>query len=203
MKIFGKNYDDKKVKKIAYTAVYVAIAFWFVFRFVMVAIESRMVVFNPIRVAQSDGVIVETMAAQQTDDVIKIPIDVKNNRAYVSGEYRNKLRVGQKIDDGEIVSVSSGLDFDTGMYAVRTRGVQDGLRFVSVREKGFFVPAYVVRDGSVMVVESGVAVARKVNVIGQDTDKACVNGDIKDGDMIILSKVASGQKIKMSKVGEN
>lgn len=203
MKIFGKNYDDKKVKKIAYTAVYVAIAFWFVFRFVMVAIESRMVVFNPIRVAQSDGIIVETISAKQTNDVIKIPIDVKNNRAYVSGEYRNKLRAGQKIDDGEIVSVSSSLDFDTGMYTVRTRGVQDGLRFVSVRENGFFVPAYAVRDGSVMVVESGVAVARKVNVIGQDMDKACVNGDIQDGDKIILSKVAVGQKIKMSKVGEN
>ena len=111
MKIFGKNYDDKKVKKIAYTAVYLAIAFWFVFRFVMVAMESRMVVFNPIRVAQSDGIIVETVLARQTNDVIKIPIDVKNNRAYVSGEYRNKLHAGQKIDDGEIISVSSSLDF--------------------------------------------------------------------------------------------
>lgn len=197
MKIFGKNYDDDKIKKIVYTAVLVLAVLWFVYRFVMVAIEARMDVYNPIRVAKSEGILVETVVANQKNDIIKMPIDINNNRAYVSGEYRNKLRTGQKIEDGEVVSVSSGLDLDTGMYVVRTRGVSDGVRFVSVPAKGYFIPAYAVRDGVVMVLDSGVAVARNVDIVAQDTEHACVVGDIQEGDIVILSKVASGQKINV------
>ena len=197
MKIFGKNYDDEKVKKISYRAIFVLVILWFVYRFVMVAIESQMTVFNPIRISQSNGTIVETMVASKKNDFIKIPIDIKNNRAYVSGEYRNKLRSGQKIGDGEIVSVSGGLDLDTGMYVVRTRGVTDGVAFVSVPANGYFIPAYAVRDGTVMIMESGTAVAHRVDVVAQDTEYACVTGDIKDSDVIVLSKVATGPKIKV------
>ncbi|MBO4745448.1 MAG: hypothetical protein J5613_00040 [Alphaproteobacteria bacterium] len=197
MKIFGKNYDDEKIKKIAYRAVLVVAILWFIYRFVMVAVESQMVVYNPIRAAQSEGILVETVVANQKNDIIKMPIDIKNNRAYVSGEYRNKLRAGQKVDEGEVASVSSGLDLDTGMYVVRTRGVSDGVRFVSVPAKGYFIPAYAVRDGVVMVIDSGVAVARQVDIVAQDMEYACVVGDIKEGDIVILSKVTSGQKIKV------
>ena len=196
MKIFGKNYDDKKIKKIVYAAVSVAIVGWFVFRFAMVAFESKIVVFNPIRVAAQDGIIVETMVAQQKDDFIKIPIDIRNNRAFVSGEYREKLRSGMKVEDGEIASVSSSIDLDTGMYVVRTRGVDAGVHDVLVKVNGYFVPTHAVRDGVVMVNESGTAVAHNVKIIAQDSGYACITGDIKNGDLVILSKVQAGQKIK-------
>ncbi|MBO4480003.1 MAG: hypothetical protein J5742_00060 [Alphaproteobacteria bacterium] len=197
MKIFGKQYDDKKVKKIGYTAILAAIIFWFVYRFVVVAIESRMVVFNPIREAQSGGILVETITARKTDGVIKIPIDIRNNRAYVSGEYRNKLRAGQKVENGEIIAVSSNLDLDTGMYIVRTRNVQDGLRYVIIQMNCYFVPAYAVRGGNLMIAVSGVAVEHRVDVKGQDTDSACISGGISDGDIVILSKVTAGQKVNV------
>lgn len=197
MKIFGKNYDDKKIKKIVYTAVFVLIALWFVYRFVMVAIESRMEVFNPIRIAQSDGVSIETMVAKRQDDFIKIPIDIKNNRAYVSGDYRANLKSGQKIEDGEIVSVSSSIDLDTGMYVVRTRGVGDGVRYVSIKKNGYFVPLYAVRDGAVMVVNGDVAAMRSVTVVAKDSEYACIVGELQDGDVIILSRVTAGQKINV------
>ena len=197
MKIFGKNYDDKKVKKIVYTAIYVAIALWFVYRFVMVAVESRMDVFNPIRVAQSDGVLVETMVAKRQDDFIKIPIDIKNNRAYVSGDSYNNLKAGQKVESGEIVSVSSSIDLDTGMHVVRTRGTDDGVRYVSIKKNGYFVPLYAVRNGSVMVKDGETAVARNITIVAKDSEYACVVGDLQDGDVIILSKVTAGQKINV------
>ena len=197
MKIFGKNYDDKKVKKIVYTAVYVAIALWFIYRFVMVAVESRMDVFNPIRVAQSEGVVVETMVAKRQDDFIKIPIDIKNNRAYVSSDYRNNLKSGQKIEDGEIVSVGSSIDLDTGMHVVRTRGTGDGVHYVSIKKNGYFVPLYAVRDGVVMVKDGETAFARSVNIVAKDSENACVVGDLQDGDVIVLSKVTAGQKINV------
>ncbi|MBR4806535.1 MAG: hypothetical protein IKZ64_01800 [Alphaproteobacteria bacterium] len=197
MKIFGKNYDDKKVKKIVYTAIYVAIALWFVYRFVMVAVESRMDVFNPIRVAQSDGVLVETMVAKRQDDFIKIPIDIKNNRAYVSGDSYNNLKAGQKVESGEIVSVSSSIDLDTGMHVVRTRGAGDGVRYVSIKKNGYFVPLYAVRNGSVMVKDGETAVARNITIVAKDSEYACVVGDLQDGDVIILSKVTAGQKINV------
>jgi hypothetical protein len=197
MKIFGKNYDDKKIKKIVYTAVFVLIALWFVYRFVMVAIESRMEVFNPIRIAQSDGVSIETMVAKRQDDFIKIPIDIKNNRAYVSGDYRANLKSGQKIEDGEIVSVSSSIDLDTGMHVVRTRGVGDGVRYVSIKKNGYFVPLYAVRDGAVMVVNGDVAAMRSVTIVAKDSEYACIVGELQDGDVIILSKVTAGQKINV------
>ncbi|MBO4745999.1 MAG: hypothetical protein J5613_02940 [Alphaproteobacteria bacterium] len=197
MKIFGKNYDDKKVKKIVYTAIYVAIALWFVYRFVMVAVESRMDVFNPIRVAQSDGVLVETMVAKRQDDFIKIPIDIKNNRAYVSGDSYNNLKAGQKVESGEIISVSSSIDLDTGMHVVRTRGAGDGVRYVSIKKNGYFVPLYAVRNGSVMVKDGETAVARNITIVAKDSEYACVVGDLQDGDVIILSKVTAGQKINV------
>ena len=60
MRIFGRKFDDKKVKKNVYTAVLVALIIWFVYRFIMVAIESRMTVFNPVRDAGQNGTPIET-----------------------------------------------------------------------------------------------------------------------------------------------
>ena len=197
MKIFGKKFDDKKAKKILYTAVLAVLAIWFIYRFVMVAIESHMVVFNPIRETNKNGFLVETVVVSQKEHIIKIPMSIKNNRAYVSRARRGQFKVGQKIGDGEIVSVSSSVDLDSGMYVVRTRGVIDGLKFVSVPVSGYCIPAYAVRDGRVSVVDNGVATVHEVQVINQDSDTACIAEGIADGDVVILSKVVAGQKVRV------
>ena len=199
MEKIKKYFETPKAKKYLRIAIIVGVVFWFLFRFVMVALESRMTVFNPIRELQSTGAIVDTVIPQRTDGVINIPIDIKNNRAYVSGVYQNKLRVGQKVDMGEIVSVSSNLDLDTGMYVIRTRGVTDGLHNVQVKLKGYFLPVYAVRDNGVLIFDSDLAVARDVKIIGQDLEKVCISDGISDGDIVILSKVSAGQKVRVKK----
>lgn len=196
MRIFGRKFDDKKVKKNVYTAVFAALIAWFIYRFVMVAIESRMVVFNPVRDANKNGTIVETIVANKKSGTIDFPIAIKNNRAYVSGRARAKLRAGQNISGGgTIVSVSGTLDLDSGMYVVQTRGARDGVNNVQIPCNGYFVPVYAVRDGVVMIEKSGVAVSQNVNVAAQDSSVACISGGINDGDIVILSKVSNNQKV--------
>ena len=199
MKIFGKNFDDIKSKKIVYTAVLAGLAVWFMYRFVMVGVESRMVVFNPIRESATNGVLVDTVVARNGTSIIKMPIDVRNNRAYVSAARRGQFAVGQKIGDGEISSVSSRIDLNSGMYVVRTRGVTDGLNMVFVPTNGFCVPAYAVHDGVVMVEQNSVAVARDVVVINQDSDITCIESGLSEGDIVIVSKIDSGAKVKIKK----
>ena len=197
MKIFGKKFNDKKVKKNVYTAVLGVLILWFIYRFVMVAIESRMDVFNPVRDAEQKGIVVETIVVEQKTGIIKTPLSVENNRAYVSAGHRRGLKVGQKVGDGEIVYVANSLDLDTGMYIVKTKNVDDGVAFAEAECNGFFVPTYAVREGVIMRAESGVVAAVPVNVNAGDSDFSCVTGDIKDGDIIVLSKVVSGQKINV------
>ncbi|MBO7508666.1 MAG: hypothetical protein J6T57_00090 [Alphaproteobacteria bacterium] len=197
MKIFGKDFEDKRVKKFIYTAVLAVLAIWFVYRFVMVAVEWRMDVFNPIRATAMNGILVDSVVVHRGTGTVEIPLDVKNNRAYVAPSRRGQFKAGQKIGAGEIISVSSSLDLDSGMYVVRIRGVDDGLNMVSVSTDGLCVPAYAVRDGVVMIVDDGVAVARNVRVENQDSSIACVSDGLNDGDRVILSKVASGAKVRV------
>lgn len=196
MRIFGKKFNDKKVRKYVWLGASVVFAFWFVFRFVMVGIESHKNVFNPVREMAANGVPVKTMVATRKDFVIKLPIVIQNNVAYVSGARRAKLKVGQNLDKGEIVSVAKNLDFDTGMYTIKTRGAENGINFVSIPENGFFVPAYAVQNGHLFVVVDGVAARRAITTCGQDSDFVCVQDGIQNGDIIILSKVEIGQKVQ-------
>lgn len=197
MNIFGRKFDDKKVKKIVCTAVLAVLAFWFIFRFVMVALESHMDVFNPMRDESKNGTLVEYVTAQKQNGTIGIPISVQNNRAYVSGARRAKLRVGQKVGDGAITYVSSSLDLDSGMYVVKTRGVSDGINNAEIDLNCFFVPVYAVHNGVVYVADSGIAHAHSVTVVATDSDFACISDGIKDGDWVITSHVTDGQKINI------
>jgi len=199
MKIFGKKFDDKKLKKNVYTAVFAVLALWFIYRFVMVAIESRMVVFNPMRAAEQNGIVVDTIVAEQKSGIIKTPLSVENNRAYVSGAHRRGLKVGQKVANGEIVFVANSLDLDTGMYVVKTKNVDDGVVYAESECNGFFIPTYAVRESQVMRAESGSAIAVPVTVNASDSEFSCVSGEIKDGDIIVLSKVEPNQKINVQK----
>ena len=196
MKILNREFDDKKMKKNVYTAVLVVLVAWFIYRFVMVAIESRMVVFNPTRDANKNGVLVETIVAEKKDGTINFPIAVNNNRAYVSGRARTKLRGGQKIaEGGTIASVSSSLDFDSGMYVVQTRGANNGVNNVQIPCSGYFIPVYAIHDDIVMVMRDGIAEEANVKVVAQDSSMACVVSGIDNGDTVILSKVQNGQKV--------
>ncbi len=199
MKIFGKSFDNNKLKKNLYTAVLAGLVIWFVYRFIMIAIESQMIVFNPIRENAKSGILVDTVVAHNDTSIVKVPIDVRDNRAYVSGARRGQFAVGQKIGDGEIISVSSRIDLNSGMYIVRTRGVKDGLNMVFVQTSGFCVPAYAVRDGVVMVAQGNIAVSQNVNVVIQDSEIACVASGISEGDVVIVSKVDNGAKVKIKK----
>jgi hypothetical protein len=200
MRIFGRKFDDKKVKKNVYTAVLVALIIWFVYRFVMVAIESRMTVFNPVRDAGQNGTPIETVTVKKQDGAVNMPIAIKNNRAYVSGRVRAKLRAGQKIaGGGTIANVSNSIDFDSGMYVVQTRGANDGVQNVQIPCSGYFVPVYAVRGESVMVADGTHARARGVVVAAQDSDMACISSGVQDDDIVILSKVSNNQKVNIQK----
>lgn len=199
MKIFGKDFDEKRVKKIIYTAVFGALIFWFVFRVVMIALESKMDVFNPERDKNQNGLLVETVTVAKTPGYINVPIAVNENRAYVSGIKKSKLRAGQKVGDGKIISVSDNLDLDTGMYIVKTGGVANGVNNVAVPYDCYFIPVYAVQNGRVMVADNSVAVAREVDVVAQDSENACVQHGLNDGDVVVLSRVDVGQKLKIKK----
>jgi len=199
MKNFIKNMDTTKTKKIILVIVGVILVAWFVFRFTMVAIERRMEVFNPIRNSDKYGTVVEITEVHKQDGVVKLPLVVKNNRAYVSPSRLGKFKGGQKIGSGKIASVSSQIDYDTGMYVIKTSGVSDGVNYAEVKMNGFFIPVYAVRQDSVFVVNQGETERRKVNIIAQDADIACVSGDLHDGDLVILSNVDAGQKINIKR----
>ena len=67
MEKIKKYFETPKAKKYLRIAIIVGVVFWFLFRFVMVALESRMTVFNPIRELQSTGAIVDTVIPQRAE----------------------------------------------------------------------------------------------------------------------------------------
>lgn len=187
-----------RAKKRIYAALVVILIGWVVYRFVAIGVQNRINVYNPARVNNTDGMLVTVQEMHPTTNVIREPLTIKNNRAYISGARANFIRPGQKVGNGEIVSVSSGLDYDTGMHSVRTRGVADGLQFAEFRATGFFVPLYAVHSDHVFVMRDGVAHAVPVHVARSDTDMAYITSGISDGDVVILSRVQSGDRVRVS-----
>lgn len=186
-----------RAKKMMYMALVLIIIGWVVFRFVMIGVQNRIQVFNPTRHAATDGVPVSVVTVSRTSGVVREPLTVKNNRAYVSGVRATALRAGQKIGDGVIVSVAQNVDLDTGMHAVRTRGVSDGLQYAEFRADGYFVPVYAVSNGIIYVLRDGHAVATPVTVSRSDSDMAYITSGLGDGDVVILSRVADGAKVQV------
>ncbi|MCM1293945.1 MAG: hypothetical protein NC311_00070 [Muribaculaceae bacterium] len=204
MNTLKKKFIDLKVwahrprnKKRIYLAMLALLVLWFVYRFVMVGIENRRYVFNPSRVASESGLVIETLDAKKTTGILREPLSVKNNRALVSGGRVSLLKPGQKIGNGTIVSVSSNIDLDTGMHRVTTRGVSDGLNYAEYQITGYFVPSYAIKQDTVYVMENGVAVARNVHVANSDAEQSVITSGLQDGDVIILSNVADGIKVKV------
>lgn len=188
-----------RTKKRMYAAGVVLLAAWVIFRFAMVGVQSRMVVFNPARDAATNGVVVDTVKMERRADVLREPLTVKNNRALVSGARLSHFKPGQAVGDGAIVSVAQNIDLDTGMHVVRTRGVADGLNFVEYRVAGHFVPVHAIHGNAVMVYDNGVARAVRVTVGRRDNENAIVTDGIHDGDIVITTQVADGDKVRLKK----
>lgn len=186
-----------RTKKWIYGILVLILALWVIFRFVMVGIENRRFVFNPARDALTHGVPVRVMTARQETGILHEPISVKNNRAWVVPARAAHFQAGQKVGDGVIVSVAARIDLDTGMRAIRTRDVDDGLVLVESPARGFFVPIDAVRGNTVFVAAGDTARARAVQIARRDADMAVVTGGLNDGDVIILSHVRDGQKIQV------
>lgn len=197
MEKIQRTMATKKFKKIAIIALVALMVGWVIFRFAAVASENARNVFNASRVAADVGMPVMAQEMTAKSGTLYEPLSVKNNRAYVSASRADKLRVGQKIGKGKIVSVSSQLDYDTGMYVVRTSGVSDGLQMAEYTARGYFVPLYAISDGMVYVMQDGIAVARNIEIARQDSETAYIKSGLHDGDIVILSSVRAGDKVQI------
>ena len=192
MEKIAENLKTTKMKRFFTILLIAVLVGWVIFRFAAVASENSRHVFNAARVAIDQGTPIETITVSRTDGVLREPIAVKNNRALVSGARVEKLRAGQKIGDGKIVSVSRNIDYDTGMHVVRTSGVSDGLQFAEISGNGYYVPVSAIENGVV-------ADARHVTVAAQDASVAYITGGLNDGDRVILSHVNPGTKVRVIK----
>ena len=186
-----------KLKHILYVALVVLMAGWVVFRFAAVASENARYVFNAARVAADSGAPIQTLDVATRSGTLYLPLSVQNNRAYVSGDVAANLKAGQRIGNGQIVSVSRKLDLDTGRFVVRTSGVSDGLQFAQFTTTGHFIPLYAINNGTVMVAQDGIAVSRDITVARQDAENAYVSSGLNDGDVVILSSVSAGTKVRV------
>lgn len=186
-----------RARKIMSIGLIAVLVLWVVFRFTMIGIENARSVYNAARVAQTDGVPVVVQQIERTSGVLREPIAVKSNRAYVASGRAHKFGAGQHVAGGVIVSVSPDIDLDSGMHVVRTRGVADGLQYAEFRATGHFVPVYAVNNGVVMVADGNIARARDVVVARQDADNALISSGLNDGDVVILTRVSDGEKIQV------
>lgn len=199
MEKIQRTMATKKFKKIMYIALVAVLVGWVVFRFAAVASENARYVFNASRVSADIGAPIEYITMQNAPGTLYEPLAVKNNRAYVTASRASMLRAGQRVGTGKITSVSSNIDYDTGMYVVRTTGVADGLQFAEFTTNGHFVPLYAITDGAVMVAVDGIAVLRDVKIARQDSENAYITSGLNDGDIVILSAVNAGTKVNVEK----
>ena len=198
MERFIKSWNTPRTRHIVYIVFMAIMLGWVIFRFAMIISENKMDVFNPSRGAAQNGIPVNTIVMQSQSGVLREPITVQNNHAYVSASRLDKLHRGSRVGNGEIVSISHDIDLNSGMHIVRTRGVSDGLQYAEYKTDGYFVPLYAIHNGTVMVAENNIATPRTVTVIHTDAENAMVDG-LADGDIVILSKVDAGQSVKLVK----
>lgn len=200
---FFKIKNPQKIKKLIYILVVLGLLFWIGFRITALIMQHNQQVFNIARDVSEKGTPVLTMTAQNTPGILHEPITVENNRAYVTGNRVGLFRTGQKVGNGKIASVSQNIDIDTGMYVIKTTDAEDGLQYVEYTRNGYFVPIYAVVDENVFVYDNGVATLRKVIVAHSDADVALITQGLHDGDIVILSKVSDGERVRIQSVNES
>jgi len=184
-------------KNLLYILCAAALIGWVGFRIHVIVSENSRVVFNVARVTADTGIPAETLVVHKKTGVLKEPLSIKNNRALVSLSRINKFRVGQKVGDGTIVSVSNRIDLDSGMYVITTRGVSDGLNYAESINTGFFIPIQAINNNTVIIAVDGVGQKHEVKISDQDSEYALVSSGLSDGDTVILSKTDADKKIKL------
>lgn len=194
-----KNMDKQRMRHIVLRAIIGVFLLLVVYRFVSFGFEQHKSVFNMTRDANANGVPVSVIKMRKKDGVVYEPLFVNNNRGYVSGMRVSRFKPGQKITGGgEVVSVSSSVDLDSGMHVVRTRGASNGAHMVEIHDNGFYVPTYAVQNGVVFVARKDTAYAVPVSVVRGDAENTMVTG-LRNGDVVITSHVTDGALIKVIK----
>ncbi len=194
-----KKLKTRKSKSVIYTIVFLLITLAFGYRFYAVSQENNFEVFNIIRNNEKNGVPSNVVNMQKTDGVLYEPITIKNNRGFISGARLHLFKSGQKIGDCKIVSVSKNIDLDTGMHIIKTSNCKNGLQYAEINKNGFYIPVSALHGNAVFVVENGVAVLRNVVIENRDMENALIKSGINDGDIVILSNIHSGEKVKIEK----
>ena len=146
----------------------------------------------------ANGTPVKLLKIETTKGVLLEPITIKNNTAFVSGARVAMFKVGQKVGNCKIVSVSSKIDLDTGMYLIKTSKCHDGLQYVEKQNNGFYVPVSAVHGNSVYVENNGVANVREIVIADMDAQNALIKSGLNDGDIVILSNILENEKIKIA-----
>jgi len=194
-----KKLKTRKSKTILYTIFIVFVVVCFGHRFYLVEQENNINVFNIERNNIEYGLPVETLIMEKKDGVLYEPLNIKNNRAYVSSARINLFKANQKIGDCKIVSVSKNIDLDSGMYVIKTASCKNGLQYVEIVAKGFYVPVSAIKGNNVYVVNGDVANSREIVIGGRDSQNALIKQGLSDGDIVILSDVKDNQKVKIVK----
>ena len=194
-----KRLKTRRSKAVIYAIILVLIACAFAHRFYAVSSENNFEVFNIIRNNAENGVPVQVLDMEKTDGVLLEPLTIKNNRGYVTGARLSFFKSGQKIGACRVVSVSHNIDLDTGMHVVKTSGCKDGLQYAENIKNGFYVPVSALHGNAVFVAENGIAQYREVIIENRDSNNALIKSGINAGDVVILSNVQNGEKIKIEK----
>lgn len=196
---FVKKLKTRKSKNVFYLVFISAVIGCFSYRFYTVYKENSRDVFNIVRNNIENGTPVETLVLSETDGILYEPLNVKNNRAYVSGARVNKFKSGQKIGNCKIVSVSKNIDLYTGMHIIKTSLCKDGLQYVENNKRGFYVPVSAVYGNNVYVANGDKAQMRDIVIQARDSQNVLIKSGLKNGDIVILSKVQDNEKIKIMK----
>lgn len=199
LKIIEKILNIKLTKKNIIIGVIIFVSLLSLFRIIAFGIEKARSVFNISRNNIEFGIPVNVYAIKEEVNYLKEPLFIKNNKTFISIKRIYKFKVGQKIGNGEIIFVSRNINLDTGMCIIKTKNVEDGINYVEMERKGFFIPIYALYKNKVFLLKNGRAIETKVDVIDKDSSSALVKG-LDDGDIVILSKVENNQKVKISEI---
>ena len=199
LEIIEKILNVKLTKKNIILGVIIFVSLLSLFRIIVFGIEKARSVFNISRNNIEYGIPVNVYAIKEEINYLKEPLFIKNNKTFISIKRIYKFKVGQKIGNGEIIFVSRNIKLDTGMCIIKTKNVEDGINYVEMERKGFFIPIYALYKNKVFLLKNGRAIETKVDIIDKDSSNALVKG-LDDGDIVILSKVENNQKVKISEI---
>ncbi|MCL2629775.1 MAG: hypothetical protein FWD33_03795 [Alphaproteobacteria bacterium] len=189
----------KLLKRNGVILVFALIAAISIYRAAQIVEESRREVNNIARINAELGAPVRTVQLKISSDFIKHPLSLRRGRAFVPQNVRDNLKVGMKVGNQKITSVSKNIDFNTGQFEVRVSGNLSGEFYAEEPMRGIFIPREAQSGGFVWIKDNGRAVRRKIKIAAQDADKILASSGIKEGELIIVSSTAAlkdGDKVR-------